>query len=154
MKLVDVNLLVYAVDRESLRHEPARAWVEEALSGIETVALPWHTLIGFVRLVTRSAVMTRPLAADEAFDYVDEWLDQPCATVVHPTERHSALVRGLLRSVGTAGNRTSDAHLAALAIEHDAQLCSADADFSRFPGLRWHDPLRSSPRQTPPAQAR
>ncbi len=143
MKLPDANLLLHAVDETSARHGAARAWVEATLSGTETVALAWAVLLAFVRVSTRSAVFEVPLEADEALDYVDGWLDQPCVTVVHPTDRHSAVLRELLGPLGIAGNLTSDAHLAALAIEHGALLCSADADFSRFPGLRWSDPLRA-----------
>ena len=141
MKLLDVNLLLYAVDETSEFHDTARPWFEQTLSGSETVALPWHTLTAFVRLTTRAAVFAEPLHPDRALDYVEQWLLQPCATVVHPTFRHLAVMRDLLRAVGTAGNRVSDAHLAALAIEHGATLCSRDSDFSRFPGLRWEDPL-------------
>lgn len=142
MKLLDVNLLLYAVDEASPRYGPAHAWVQETLSGSETVALSWTTLIGFVRLSTRANLFERPLEPAEALDLIDGWLAQPCTTVVHPTERHSAVLRDLLAPLGTAGNLTTDAHLAALAIEHGALLCSCDADFSRFPGLRWVDPLR------------
>lgn len=142
MKLLDLNLLIYAVDTSSPQHALARPWFEERLSGVETVALPWHTLLGFVRLATRPAVLVNPLPVDVALDYVDEWLAQPCTTTVHPTEQHAARIRDLLQAVGTAGNRTSDAPLAALAIEHGATLCSADDDFGRFPGLRWYNPLR------------
>jgi len=141
VKLLDVNLLLYAVDETSEFHDTARPWFEQTLSGSETVALPWHTLTAFVRLTTRAAVFAEPLHPDRALDYVEQWLLQPCATVVHPTFRHLAVMRDLLRAVGTAGNRVSDAHLAALAIEHGATLCSRDSDFSRFPGLRWEDPL-------------
>ena len=141
MKLPDVNLLLYAVDETSPRHAPARAWLEEALSGSETVAFTWSVLIAFVRLVTQPRVFESPLAAGEALDLVDSWLAQPCATVVHPTGRHAAVLRDLLEPLGTAGNLTTDAHLAAQAIEHGAELCSADADFSRFTGLRWVNPL-------------
>jgi len=142
VKLLDVNLLLYAVDETSPCHAQARPWLERTLSGSETVALPWHTLTAFVRLTTRAAVFAEPLSADAALEYVEQWLLQPCATVVHPTFRHAAVLRDLLRAVGTAGNRVPDAHLAALAIEHGATLCSRDADFARFPGLRWEDPLR------------
>ena len=96
-----------------------------------------------MRLTTRRAVMDPPLTADRAVDYVQGWLAQPCATTVHPTYRHSAVLRELLNAVGTAGNRVPDAHLAALTIEHGATLCSADEDFGRFPGLVWMDPLRT-----------
>lgn len=142
MKLPDVNLLLYAVDEASPRHERARAWLEEALSGTEAVAFAWAVLLGFVRISTNPAAFERPLEADEALDYVDGWLAQPVATAVHPTNRHAAALRHLLLPLGTAGNLTSDAHLAALAMEHGAELQSSDADFSRFDGLRWTDPLR------------
>ncbi|HEU0103317.1 MAG TPA: type II toxin-antitoxin system VapC family toxin [Mycobacteriales bacterium] len=142
MKLVDLNLLIYAVDTSSPRHEQARPWLEAVLSGRETVALPWVVLLGFLRLSTRSAVFASPLTADEALDVVEGWLDQPVVTIVHAGSRHLAVLRELLLAFGTAGNVVTDAHLAALAIEHGAELCSADADFSRFPGVRWVDPLR------------
>lgn len=142
MKLVDLNLLLYAVDTQAPRHEPARTWLEAVLSGRETVALPWTVLLGFLRLSTRAVVFSAPLTPDEALDIVDGWLAQPPVTVVHPGRRHPSVLRELLQTVGTAGNLVTDAHLAALAVEHGAELCSTDADFSRFPGVRWVDPLR------------
>ncbi len=142
MKLPDVNLLLYAYDSRSSRHAAARDWMEQTLSGAETVGMAWIVLLAFIRLSTRSVVVERPLELDEALDLVDRWLSQPCVTVVHPTDRHAAVLRELLTPLGTAGNLTSDAHLAALAIEHGALLCSCDSDFSRFSGLRWLDPLR------------
>jgi len=141
MKLLDVNLLLYAVDESAARHAQARPWVEQVLSGPETVALPWAVLLAFVRLSTRAAIFAAPLDVGEALDLVDSWLLQPCTTVVHPTDRHSVVLRELLGPLGTAGNLTSDAHLAALAVEHGAELCSCDADFARFRGVRWTDPL-------------
>jgi toxin-antitoxin system PIN domain toxin len=141
MRLLDLNILIYAIDESSPRHEAARNWLDETLSGSDTVAFGWHVLIGFVRLSTRSAVFARPLSVEEAFDVVDGWLAQPCVTVLHPTDRHASALRGLLTPLGAAGNLTSDAHLAALAIEHGAELCSTDVDFSRFSGVRWIDPL-------------
>lgn len=142
MKLLDLNLLLYAVDEASPHHDVARPWVEATLSGPETVALTWSVLLGFVRLSTRATVFEEPLEAEEALDLVDGWLAQPPTTVVHPTDRHAAVLRSLIAPLGTAGNLTTDAHLAALSIEHGAELCSADADFTRFPGVRWTNPLR------------
>jgi hypothetical protein len=139
--LPDVNLLVYAADETARNHERALAWVETTLSGTETVAFAWLVLIGFVRITTNPRSVARPWSAAQALDVVDGWLGQPAVTVVHPTDRHAAALRDLLVPLGTAGNLTSDAHLAALAIEHGATLYSADVDFSRFPGLRWVDPL-------------
>jgi uncharacterized protein len=143
VKLPDVNLLLYAVDEGSAWHEPARTWVEERLSGTETLALAWVVLLAFIRLTTSPRVFQSPLSTSEALDLVDSWLAQPCVTVAHPTSRHAAVLRDLLEPLGTAGNLTTDAHLAALAIEHGAELCSTDRDFSRFAGLRWADPLEA-----------
>lgn len=143
MKLLDVNVLIYAHNSATPEHDRAREWFEDVLSGTETVAFPWLTILGFVRLTTRPVVMSPALPVTAALDLVDGWLAQPCATVVHPTDRHSTVLRDMLDAVGTGGNRTSDAHLAALAVEHGATLCSCDDDFRRFPGLRWHDPVTS-----------
>jgi uncharacterized protein len=143
VKLPDVNILLYAVDEGSVRHEPARAWVEERLSGTETFALAWVVLLAFIRLTTSSRVVRSPLRTSEALDLVDGWLAQPCATVVHPTSRHASVLRELLEPLGTAGSLTTDAHLAALAIEHGLILCSSDGDFGRFGALRWENPLNA-----------
>lgn len=148
MKLPDVNLLLYAADESSSRHDQARSWVEATLSGTETVAFAWAVLLAFLRLSTRAAVFERPLEVQQAFAIVEGWLAQPCATVVNPTERHTSILKQLLEPLGTAGNLISDAHLAALAIEHGALLCSCDADFSRFQGLRWTDPLKGPVKKT------
>lgn len=142
MKLPDVNLLLYAIDEKSPKHDRARLWFEEALSGTEAVAFSWAVLLGFLRISTNAAIFEDPLQADEALDYVDAWLERPCATTVAPTVHHAALLRQLLDPLGAGGNLVSDAHLAALAIEHGAELCSSDTDFARFEGLRWSDPLR------------
>ena len=142
MRLPDVNLLVYAADETAALHKPALRWVEATLSGPETVALAWLVLIGFVRIIANPRVFQDPWGVERALDVVDGWLAQPAATVVHPTDRHAAVLRDLLAPLGVAGNLTSDAHLAALAIEHGATLYSGDNDFARFAGLRWVDPLR------------
>ena len=141
MKLVDANLLLYATDERAPRHDAARSWLEERLSGDETVAFAWAVLLAFLRLSTSPRVFEQPLSPDRAFDVIHSWLAQPCAAIVHPGDRHAALVRQLLRPLGTAGNLVTDAHLAALAIEHGAELTSCDTDFARFSGLRWSDPL-------------
>jgi len=142
VKLPDVNLLLYAIDEDSPRHHEARPWVERLFGGTETVALAWAVMLAFVRLTTKPQVMTRPFSVDEALDVVDGWLARPNVVVVHPTDRHARILREVLAPLGTGGNLTTDAHLAALSIEHGAELCSSDADFSRFPGVRWRDPLR------------
>lgn len=141
MKLPDVNVLLYALDEASPHHVRARGWLEQALSGTEPVGFAWAVLLAFVRLSTRAQIFADPLDPGEAFDIVEGWLAQPSALVLHPTERHLAIFRGLVEPLGTAGNITGDAHLAALAIEHGGEVCSADTDFARFRGLRWANPL-------------
>lgn len=141
MILPDVNLLLYAVDAEAPRHPQARAWLEEVLSGTEEVAFAWAVVLGFVRISTNPSVFQDPFDATEAFGYVEEWLARPVASTLSPGPGHVALMRELLQPLGVAGNLTSDAHLAALAIEHGAELCSSDTDFARFKGLRWTDPI-------------
>lgn len=142
MKLPDTNVLIYAVNESSPYFDRTKPLVEQMFTGPETVALPWVVTLGFVRLATKRTVVPAPYTVDEALDIVDGWLARPNVVIVHPTDRHAAILRELLVPLGAGGNRTTDAHLAALAIEHGAELVSADADFSRFSGLRWHDPLR------------
>jgi uncharacterized protein len=141
VRLPDTNLLLYAVDEDAELHDAALEWMEEALSGTETVAFAWVAVLGFIRIGTNPALYDIPMRVERALEVVDGWLAQPCVTIVHPTDRHAAVLRDLLTRVGTAGNLTTDAHLAALAIEHGATLYSSDNDFSRFPGLRWVNPL-------------
>jgi toxin-antitoxin system PIN domain toxin len=142
VKLPDVNLLIYAADELSPHYSGARSWLTQVLSGTEQVGFAWLALLGFVRISTNAAAFDEPLPVPKAFAYVDSWLGSPVATVVRPTHEHASVLRRLLEPLGTAGNLTADAHLAALAIEHGAELCSRDVDFSRFSGVRWTDPLR------------
>lgn len=141
MKVPDLNLLMYAVDARSPMHAASMRWWNGLLSGNETVGLSWTVLLGFVRLTTNPNVVRTPLDADAALDYVDRWLGHPLTTVIEPTPRHSRVLRDLLQEVGTAANLVTDTHLAALAMEHGAELCSADRDFGRFAGLRWVNPI-------------
>ncbi len=141
MIVVDVNLLIYAVNQDSPDHPHAKSWLEKAICGTETVGLPWIVLLAFLRLTTRAGLFQKPLSVEAAFDVVDSWLRQPSVTVPEPTGRHLQTMRDLIAPLGTAGNLTSDAYLAALAIEHGAELCSTDNDFARFGRLRWRNPL-------------
>ena len=141
MIVVDVNLLIYAVNEDSPDHPKAKDWLESVLSGTETVGLPWTVLLAFVRLTTRLGLFSKPFPVIAAFDVIDGWLQQPIVIVPEPTQRHLQIMRDMLAPLGTGGNLTSDAHLAALAIEHNAELCSADNDFGRFQRLRWRNPL-------------
>jgi uncharacterized protein len=142
VKLPDVNLLLYSVDEASPHHDRAKRWLEQTLSGTEQVAFAWSVLLGFIRISTNPVIFAQSLTAADALDLIETWLDQPIAVIVEPTNHHSVILRRLLEPLGTAGNLTSDAHLAALAIEHGAELLSRDNDFVRFEGLRWRDPLR------------
>jgi uncharacterized protein len=135
MKMPDANVLLYALDDTSTRHAGAKAWLDASLSGSEEVGFAWVVLLAVLRLTTKSTVFARPLRTAEAFDIIDGWLEQPCATIMHPTIRHVGLLRGLLTAAGTAGNLTTDAHLAALSIEYGAAVATYDADFARFPGV-------------------
>ena len=141
MILVDANLLIYAVNLNAPHHERARRWLQDTLSGATAVGLPWTSLLAFVRITTRPGILANPMAVDEAIRFVDTWLDQPFVEPVLPGKGHWAILRRLLRDSGTAGNLTSDAHLAALAIERGATICSADYDFRRFPGVEHVNPL-------------
>lgn len=136
MVVVDANVLLYARDETSAHHEPARPWLEAALGGREAVGLAWVALLAFIRVATNGSAYPGALTPGEACDQVEAWLGAPAAVVVHPTARHAAVLSGLLREGGTAGNLTTDAHLAALAIEHGAEVVSYDRDFARFAGVR------------------
>jgi toxin-antitoxin system PIN domain toxin len=139
--LPDINLLLHAYNADSPSHAAARAWWQARMNGAAPVGLCWAAMLGFVRLATHRQVMTNPLPPKAACDRIRTWLDRPCVSIIEPGPRHADLVFGLIESVGAGGNLTTDAHLAALAIEHQAELHSTDADFSRFPGLRWRNPL-------------
>lgn len=141
MKIVDLNLLLYAVNEDAPLHAAARRWWEEALVGEEQVGLAWVVLLGLVRLCTRPVVLPNPLTVEQVLALVDEWLACSPCVIAHPGDRHWAILKSLLRDAGTAANLTTDAHLAALAMEHDATLYSTDGDFARFPGLRFRNPL-------------
>lgn len=140
MKLVDANVLLYAVNEASPRHRDARAWLDASLNGNETVAFAWIAMLAFLRLATHEAVFPRPLASTEALDVLRSWLARPTAVVVEPTPRHLDVLAEFLSEVGTAGNLVNDVHLAALALEHGCELVSYDSDFARFPGLRRQAP--------------
>lgn len=141
MKLLDANILIYAVNADAADHRAMHRWFSEALSGKETVAFAWLALLAFVRVSTKAALFAKPLSVTVALAQVEEWLSLQGTVVLDPGPRHAAILRELLEPVGTGGNLTSDAHLAAIAIEHGAELISRDTDFGRFPGLRWRDPL-------------
>jgi toxin-antitoxin system PIN domain toxin len=141
MKIIDLNILLYAVNADSPHHARVRPWLEGVLSSDESVALPWAVILGFLRIATHPRVLTRPIKPDEAIAVVDSWLSRPNVVALAPTDEHWAILKEGLLDAGTAGNLTTDAHLAALAIEHAAELCSTDTDFARFNRLRWTNPI-------------
>ena len=141
MIIPDVNLLVYAVNRDAPEHRRAKAWLEKAMSGTDTIGFSWNVLLAFLRLTTRAGLLRNPLAPEASLDLIQTWLEQPSATVVSPGHSHLSILRELISATGTAGNLTSDAHLAAIAIEHGAELHSSDNDFGRFSRLNWRYPL-------------
>lgn len=140
MKVVDTNVLLYAVNPMAPDHAPSIAWLDGALRGGATVGFSWMALLGFIRIATARNIFPTPLTAHGAMDRVDAWLAQPGAAVIEPTARHASLLRELLAEAGSAGNLTSDAHLAALSIEHHGSVVSFDRDFQRFDRVRWELP--------------
>lgn len=140
MILVDANILLYAHVVSYPQHESARIWLDTALSGIERVGLPWESLLAFVRIVTNGRLFPKPASTVDAWRQVSEWLTAEPAWSPTPTERHHEVLSTLVPSI-TKPTLVSDAHLAAIAIEHGLTLVSTDGDFARFPGLRWDNPL-------------
>lgn len=141
MILVDANILLYAEDQTSPRHERARRWWDEQLSGDRPVCLCWCVLCAFIRIGTNPRVFEHPLSLEQAISRVQSWLDQPCVRLVYPTERHWAILQELLVAGQAVANLVTDAHLAALSVEHNCELFSTDADFARFPRIKWRNPL-------------
>lgn len=140
MKILDLNVLIYATDSTSAHHLVAHGWLDRAMSSTETIGIPTHVAVGYVRLTTSARVMTAPLDVRTSISVVDGWLSRPNVTTPAPTSRHYGIVAELLEPLGTAGNLVTDAHLAALSIEHGAELCSFDHDFGRFGGVLWVKP--------------
>jgi uncharacterized protein len=136
VRIVDANVLIYAVNGSAEHHHSAQQWLDDALNGREPVAFSWTVLLAFIRITTHPAIFASPLSAQEAVAVVRAWLAEPLSVIVEPTPRHVDVLAGLLAEAGTAANLVNDAHLAALALEHDAVLVSFDSDFGRFAGLR------------------
>ncbi len=136
MKLPDTNLLVYAINIASPVRPQAAQWLEDAFNGGAGVGFAWLALVGFVRLTTQRSVLPRPLTVVQALGLMDEWLTHPRAKILAPSARHADLLSKLLLVAGSAGNLTNDAHLAALALEHDATVGTFHRDFKRFPGVK------------------
>ena len=141
MILPDANLLLYAYNTATPQHDAAREWLEDVLHKPELTAFCWPVLLAFIRIGTNPRAFPQPLTPAEAALAVDSWLARPNAVVVQPGVRHWSLLRQLLLQGQASGPLAADAHLAALAVEHGAILCSTDQDFARFSSIKWHNPL-------------
>ena len=141
MIIPDLNLLVYAHFDGTPHHKAARRWWEGLINGSERVGVPWVVATGFVRLITHPRVVANPATTTEAIDYVQEWFRFSHVTPVNPGSDHLTHLRKSLAAAGVGADLVTDAHLASIAMEYQAELHSNDADFSRFPGLRWRNPL-------------
>lgn len=142
MKVVDANVLIYAVNEADPKHEDARAWLDASLGGHEAIGFAWTVLLAFLRLSTKVGLFPSPLSVEDALERLRAWTAQPPSVILEPTPRHLDVVAGLLAPTGAGGNLVSDAHLAALALEHDASIVTYDTDFARFEGVRWARPPR------------
>jgi toxin-antitoxin system PIN domain toxin len=139
--LVDANILLYAVDRDSPFNASAAGWLTERLNGPGRVGLPWQSLTAFLRISTHPRASDRPLTSRDAWGHVEDWLSAESAWIPVPTERHADVLGSLILTYGLRGNLVSDGELAALAIEHGLEICSADTDFARFREVRWSNPV-------------
>jgi uncharacterized protein len=143
--LVDANILIYATNAEADQHAESHKWLDGKIGGTAPVGLPWPSLLAFLRIATNPRAFRRPLTMAAAWDQVSTWLSAEPVWTPEPTERHAAVLGQLLGLPGVYGNLVTDAHLAALAIEHGLTLCSTDGDFARFPKLTWLNPLSLEP---------
>jgi toxin-antitoxin system PIN domain toxin len=137
----DINLLVYSYNSDAPFHDEARDWWEDCLSNPGTVGLPWAVMLGFVRIMSSNAVFSDPMEPVDAISHVRSWLVCPQTEILTPGPRHLEILADILRAARASGRLTTDAHLAALAIETQSELHSNDVDFARFPGLRWRNPI-------------
>jgi uncharacterized protein len=139
----DLNLVLYAHNPGAAAHAAAKAWWRNLLRGAIPVGIPWVVILGFIRLCTSRGVLLPPVTTTEALNRVEAWLEQPVVSILQPGPQHLAHLKVAL-AVTAGGALTTDAHLAALAIEYRAELHSNDTDFSRFAGLRWRNPLAAA----------
>jgi len=139
--LVDANLLLYAEDALSPYHDPARTWWDAQLSGSSPICLCWTVLGAFIRIGTNPRVFEHPLSLEQAISKVQTWIEQPCTRLIHTTERHWEIFQEILLHGKAVANLVTDAHLAALSIEHGCEIFTTDADFARFPSVKWRNPI-------------
>ena len=141
MIVPDANLLIYAYNDVALEHDDAVRWWNGLIAGSEPIGIPWVVATAFMRITTHRRLFARPLTPEQAVGYVSQWFEAPHVAPIEPGPDHLALLLRNLVAAGSGGNLVTDAHIAALAMEHQAEVHSADTDFGRFPGLRWRNPL-------------
>ncbi len=141
MIVVDANLLIYSYDLDSAHHKKSLSWLEELLSGVEAVGLPWQSVSAFLRVITNRRLPGTRVTLEQAVQVVDEWLQQPNVQVLVPADQHWSVLRQMILEGRASGPLVSDAEIAAITIEQGAVLHTTDRDFARFPGLRWKNPL-------------
>jgi toxin-antitoxin system PIN domain toxin len=139
--VVDANLLIYSYDLDSAHHKKSLSWLEELLSGVEAVGLPWQSVSAFLRVITNRRLAGTRVTLEQAVQVVDEWLQQPNVQVLVPADQHWSVLRQMILEGRASGPLVSDAEIAAITIEQGAVLHTTDRDFARFPGLRWKNPL-------------
>ena len=143
MKLLDANILLYAYDTSSKQHVACRQWLDSAFNAAESEALPWQTLLAFVRIATNPHAVRQPLQGQEACAIVSSWLERPNVVVIGAGDRFWEIFKAQVSEAQVSGPLVTDLALAALAMEHGATLCSTDKDFRRFQGLKLLDPTQS-----------
>ena len=141
MIVVDANLLIYAYDLDSAHHKKSLSWLEELLSGVDAVGLPWQSVSAFLRVITNRRLPGMRVSLEQAVQVVDEWLQQPNVQVLVPADQHWSVLRQMILEGRASGPLVSDAEIAAITIEQGAVLHTTDRDFARFPGLRWKNPI-------------
>jgi uncharacterized protein len=144
VKLLDANILLYAYDSDSAHHAACCSWLEAAFNSEETIALPWQTLLAFIRISTNPRATKKPLQSEDACNIVSSWLDRVNVSVIGAGERFWEILRHQIFDAQATGPLVTNAALAALALEHGATLCSVDRDFRRFRGIRLIDPTDKS----------
>ena len=141
MTILDANILLYAYNADASQHLDTRRWLEQQLAALGRIGIPWVSFWGFLRISTNPRLTRVALEVEDVFQAVQQLLSHPQVTIVEPGPRHAEILEQLVRQAGATGPRVTGAALAALAIEHGATLASTDRDFSRFPNLRWINPL-------------
>ena len=141
MIIPDINLLIYAHNAADPQHTLAKKWWESSINGSNPIGLPWIVMGGFIRLMTHPRVLENPMKTADATDCVRTWLDQASVIVLEPGKNFPIIFFNFLEDLGSAGNLTTDAHIAALAVEKQGEVHSCDLDFARFKGLNWTNPI-------------